>query len=35
MILFGVLTPQEAISAIDFNTIALLLDVMIIIGALE
>lgn len=35
MVLFGVLTPQEAIFAIDFNTIVLLLGMMIIIGALE
>ncbi|MEM3382692.1 MAG: SLC13 family permease [Nitrososphaerales archaeon] len=35
MVLFGVLAPQEAISAIDFNTIVLLLGMMIIVGALE
>jgi len=35
MVLFGVLTPQEAISAIDFNTIALLLGMMIVIATLE
>ncbi|MEM3068818.1 MAG: anion transporter, partial [Nitrososphaerales archaeon] len=34
-VLFGVLTPQEAISAIDFNTIALLLGMMIVIATLE
>lgn len=35
MILFGVLTFDEAIRAIDFNTIALLLGMMIIISTLE
>jgi Na+/H+ antiporter NhaD/arsenite permease-like protein len=35
MIVFGVLTFDEAISAIDFNTIALLLGMMIIITVLE
>jgi Na+/H+ antiporter NhaD/arsenite permease-like protein len=35
MILFGVITFDEAISAIDFNTIALLLGMMIIISTLE
>lgn len=35
MIFFGVLTFDEAISAIDFNTIALLLGMMIIISTLE
>jgi len=35
MILFGVLTFDEAILAIDFNTIALLLGMMIIISTLE
>jgi len=35
MILFGVLTFDEAIHAIDFNTIALLLGMMIIISTLE
>ncbi|NWG09426.1 MAG: anion transporter [Nitrososphaerales archaeon] len=35
MVLFGVLTVQEAIAAIDFNTIALLLGMMIIIATLE
>ena len=35
MIVFGVLTFDEAIKAIDFNTIALLLGMMIIISTLE
>jgi len=35
MIVAGVITFQEAISAIDFNTIALLLGMMIIISTLE
>ncbi|MBP1629836.1 MAG: citrate transporter [Bacteroidetes bacterium] len=35
MILFGVLDFQEAINAIDFNTICLLLGMMIIISALK
>lgn len=35
MIVFGVLTFDEAISAIDFNTIALLIGMMIIISVLE
>ncbi|MFH1194434.1 MAG: anion transporter [bacterium] len=35
MILFGILDFDEAISAIDFNTIALLLGMMIIIAVLE
>lgn len=35
MILFGVITFEEAIQAIDFNTIALLLCMMIIISTLE
>lgn len=35
MILFGVLTFDEAVSAIDFNTIALLLGMMIVIAVLE
>ncbi len=35
MILFGVITFDEAIRAIDFNTIALLLGMMIIISTLE
>ena len=35
MILFGVITFDEAISAIDFNTIALLLGMMIIVATLE
>jgi Na+/H+ antiporter NhaD/arsenite permease-like protein len=35
MILFGVLTFEEAVQAIDFNTIALLLGMMIVIAVLE
>ena len=35
MILFGVITFDEAIRAIDFNTIALLLGMMIIVATLE
>ena len=35
MILFGVITFDEAIRAIDFNTIALLLGMMIIVSTLE
>ena len=35
MILFGVLTLEEAVMAIDFNTIALLLGMMIVIAVLE
>lgn len=35
MILFGVLTFQEAVGAIDFNTIALLLGMMILVSALK
>ena len=35
MILFGVVTFDEAIEAIDFNTIALLLGMMIIVATLE
>jgi len=35
MIVFGVLTFEEAVSAIDFNTIALLIGMMIIITVLE
>ncbi len=35
MILFGILSFDEAIRAIDFNTIALLLGMMIIIAVLE
>ncbi|MBK7213695.1 MAG: anion transporter [Bacteroidales bacterium] len=35
MVLFGVLSFDEAIRAIDFNTIALLLGMMIIISTLE
>lgn len=35
MILFGVVTFEEAVTAIDYNTIALLLGMMIIIAVLE
>ena len=35
MILFGVLTFEEAVQAVDFNTIALLLGMMIVITVLE
>lgn len=35
MIVFGVITFEEAILAIDFNTIALLLGMMIIVATLE
>jgi Na+/H+ antiporter NhaD/arsenite permease-like protein len=35
MVLFGVLTPEEAIAAIDVNTIFLLLGMMIIIATLQ
>ena len=35
MILFGVLTFEEAVLAVDFNTIALLLGMMIVIAVLE
>ncbi|MDP2954699.1 MAG: SLC13 family permease, partial [Chloroflexota bacterium] len=35
MVLFGVLTFEEAVKAIDFNTIALLLGMMILISALK
>ena len=35
MILFGVLSFDEAIAAIDFNTIALLLGMMIVITTLQ
>ena len=35
MILFGVLSFEEAVLAIDFNTIALLLGMMIVIAVLE
>ena len=35
MILFGVLTFGEAVNAIDFNTIALLLGMMILVAALK
>lgn len=35
MILFGVLTFEEAVKAVDFNTIALLLGMMILVSALK
>ena len=35
MIVFGVLTFDEAVSAIDFNTVSLLIGMMIIISVLE
>lgn len=35
MVLFGVLTVDQAIAAIDFNTIALLLGMMILVSALK
>lgn len=35
MVLLGVFTPQEAIQAIDFNTIVLLLGMMIMVAALQ
>lgn len=35
MVLFGILTPEEAIFSIDFNTICLLLGMMIIISTLQ
>lgn len=35
MVLFGIFTPEEAIAAIDFNTIFLLLGMMIIISTLQ
>ncbi len=35
MVLFGVLSPSEALTAIDFNTIALLLGMMIIIAVMQ
>lgn len=35
MILFGVVTFEEAVTAIDFNTIALLLGMMVLIAVLE
>jgi Na+/H+ antiporter NhaD/arsenite permease-like protein len=35
MILFGVLTFEEAVKAIDFNTIALLLGMMVLVSALK
>jgi len=34
-ILFGVVTFEEAVKAIDFNTIALLLGMMVLIAVLE
>jgi Na+/H+ antiporter NhaD/arsenite permease-like protein len=35
MIVFGVLTFEEAVSAIDFNTIALLLGMMVLVSVLQ
>ncbi|MBI2859799.1 MAG: hypothetical protein HYX90_12085 [Chloroflexi bacterium] len=35
MVLFGVLTAEEAIASIDFNTIALLLGMMVVVSALQ
>jgi len=35
MVLFGVFTPKEAVNAIDFNTIFLLLGMMILIASLQ
>ena len=35
MILFGVVGPEEALEAIDMNTLALLLGMMIMVGCLE
>ncbi len=35
MVVFGVLSPEEALHAIDFNTIALLLGMMIIIAVMQ
>jgi len=35
MVLFGILTPEDAVQAIDFNTIFLLLGMMIIIASLQ
>jgi Na+/H+ antiporter NhaD/arsenite permease-like protein len=35
MVIFGIITPKEAIAAIDFNTIFLLLGMMIIITMLQ
>jgi len=35
MVLFGIFTPEEAVGAIDFNTIFLLLGMMIIIASLQ
>lgn len=35
MVLFGVLTPEEAVQAIDWGTIALLLGTMVVVSALS
>ncbi|MDX9931399.1 MAG: anion transporter [Bacteroidales bacterium] len=35
MVLFGILSPAEALESIDFNTIALLLGMMIIIAVMQ
>lgn len=35
MVLFGVLTPEEAVQAIDWGTIALLLGMMVVVAALS
>lgn len=35
MILFGVISPEEAFSAIELHTLALLLGMMIIVATLE
>ncbi len=35
MVLFGVLTPEEAVEAIDWGTIALLLGTMVVVSALS
>lgn len=35
MVLFGIFTPEEAVKAIDFNTIFLLLGMMVIISSLQ
>src|SRR3990172_1450785 len=35
MVLLGVLSPQEALGAIDFNTIALLLGMMLLVTELS
>ncbi len=35
MVIFGVITPSEALSSIDFNTIALLLGMMIIVAVIQ